>query len=111
MACVCLLLQPEYPDKSAGLFVSVLWVMVTALVGWQVFNAIEMRDAIKTMRGLNAELAEKISRLKNRDDELMNLVEAYFLASLFRERSHSLGSQYSRCEQAIRHYLLAGVSY
>lgn len=107
-ACYCNLSFD--PDKSAGLFVSVLGVMVTALVGWQAFNAIEMRDAIKTMRGLNAEVTEKISRLKNRDDELMNLIEAYFLASLFRERSHGLGSQYSRCGQAIRHFLLAGVS-
>lgn len=97
-------------ESSAGSLMTALGIMVTALVGWQVFNAIEMRDAIKTMKDLNTEVTEKISKLKSRDDELKNLIEAYFLASLFRDRSHGLGSQYSRCGQAIRYFLLAGVS-
>lgn len=107
-ACYCNLSFDA--DSSAGIIVATLGVMVTVLIGWQVFNAIEIRSAINQMNDLNAEVTEKISKLKNRDDELKNLVEAYYLASLFRERSHGLGSQYSRCGQAIRHFLLADVS-
>lgn len=49
-ACYCNLYFDA--DSSAGLLVASLGVMVTLLVGWQIFNAITFKDAINRINEL-----------------------------------------------------------
>lgn len=58
-------------EGSASVLMSAFGVMITLLVGWQVFNAIEMRTAIDKVDKINSELdrlatihQDKISRLE-----------------------------------------------
>lgn len=46
----------RFDSDSAGVLISALSVMVTALVGWQVYNAVEMRKMIDGVEKLKQEL-------------------------------------------------------
>ncbi len=46
----------EFDGDSAGVIISALGVLVTALVGWQVYNAIEMRGIIDKVNNVKSEL-------------------------------------------------------
>ena len=61
----------KFDSDSAGVLISALGVMVAALVGWQVFNAIEMRSIIdrvdkvkSSLDNLANEHRDKISRME-----------------------------------------------
>lgn len=63
--------QMKFNDNSAGVIISALGVLVTALIGWQVYNAIEMRGVIDRVNNVKSELndiaaehRDKISRLE-----------------------------------------------
>lgn len=46
----------SFDGDSAGVIISALGVLVTALIGWQVFNAIEMRGIIDRVNNVKSEL-------------------------------------------------------
>ena len=61
--------QMRFDGNSAGIIISALGVLVTALVGWQVYNVIEMRGVIDRVNGVKSKLdniaiehRDKISR-------------------------------------------------
>lgn len=67
-------------NSSAGLLVASLGVMVTLLVGWQIFNAISFKEAI------------------SRIDELEHLAAGYHEASIgICELNHSLPNALFQC--------------
>lgn len=60
----------EFDGNSAGIIISALGVLVTALIGWQVYNAVEMKGIIDKVDKVKSELdslaiehRDKISRL------------------------------------------------
>ena len=87
-ACYCDLTFD--PDRSAGIIVSALGVMVTLLVGWQIFNAITFKDAI------------------NRINELEHLAVGYHEAAIgVSALDHSLSASLFQCIVALERLNMA----
>lgn len=97
------------PDGMAGIIVSVLGIIVTLLVGWQVFNAIEMRNTIKEVDDIRAEHRTAISVLYSRNTELQCLLEAFQLVHEAKAEELPLGNVYCLRAKAIRQFLRANV--
>ncbi len=64
-------------DSSAGALMTALGIMVTALIGWQVFNAIENVKTLKKMEGLESELRSKSELIVTLNDQLLDIIEAH----------------------------------
>lgn len=77
-----------YSHNAATLLISVLGVIVTALVGWQVFNAIENVKTLKKMDGLETELRSKSEQIVTLNSQVLDLIEAHH------ERSMAQGIKY-----------------
>lgn len=87
-ACYCNLTFNS--DSSAGIIVASLGVMVTLLVGWQIFNAITFKDAV------------------SRISELEHLAAGYHEASIgICELNHSLSNALSQCIVALERLNMA----
>ena len=63
-------------DES-GFVVGVLGVLVTALVGWQVFNAIESSKIIRSLDTLRSRFERQSNLLEAQDQRSRNLIEAF----------------------------------
>lgn len=66
-----------YSNNTATLLISVLGVIVTALVGWQVFNAIENVKTLKKMEGLENELQSKSEQIVTLNSQVLDIIEAH----------------------------------
>lgn len=55
----------EFNSNSAGVIISALGVLVTALVGWQIFNAIEMRGLIKEIDDIKEDNVQQSQHIQN----------------------------------------------
>lgn len=77
------------PDSSAGLIVSALGILVAALVGWQVFNAIENTKTLRRMESLRKDLTEY--REQARQDAVDNYLHSIALTQLGVARDHTNG--------------------
>lgn len=82
------------PNNSSGIIISALGVMVTALVGWQVFNAIEMRNIIKSYDDLKNSLTLQGLKHENKAQSLEWLISAIsgelYTEEKFESRIHYL---------------------
>lgn len=59
-----------------GLMVGILSLLVTALLGWQVFNAIENVKTLKKMEALESDLVKAISNFEQQDARNLDLIRA-----------------------------------
>ncbi len=105
-ACFCNLSFD--PDKSAGLLVSALGVMVTALVGWQVFNAIENVKTLKRMNCVQSRFEKQSQLLETQDKRLSCLIEA-FAQDRKGDSEDELSSRYLCYLNAIHGLILANI--
>ena len=71
-----------YSNNTATLLISVLGVIVTALVGWQVFNAVENANTLKKMDGLESELRSKSEQIVTINSQVLDIIEAHHERSL-----------------------------
>lgn len=62
---VCLCDLKFGTDESAGFFMTAMGVMVTVLVGWQVFNAVENSKTLRKLDRLENRLRTQIDVTKN----------------------------------------------
>lgn len=69
-------------DGAAGFFMTAMGVMVTALVGWQVFNAVENVKTLKKMDGLESELRSKSEQIVTLNSQVLDIIEAHHERSL-----------------------------
>lgn len=76
VAVVCVFLKTE-DSNNASMIVTALGVMVTALVGWQVFNAIENVKTLKRMDRMQTAFAHQHQLLETQDKRGRNLIEAF----------------------------------
>lgn len=93
-----------------GLTVAILTILVTILIGWQVYNAIEMRNTLYEMRNVSEKINRKIRILHQRDDECRMLTEAYFLMYLSEQESSFPAFQYGRLGQTLLFFLKSKVN-
>lgn len=78
VACVNLYIPfIKFDGDNAGTFISALGVLVTALVGWQIYNAIEMRTVIREHDRLSHQLTQSSNLLADQDRRNIELTEAF----------------------------------
>lgn len=98
-----------YSHNTATLLISVLGVIVTALVGWQVFNAIENVRTLKKMGELEDKINIQINLSERRNQELFDIAEAHRL-EWEADRSTDEIYQYSCHLRALLLYIKSDVS-
>lgn len=81
-----------FNDNSAGVLISSLGVIVTVLVGWQVFNAIENVKTLTKMENLENELCEKSRQIITLNSQVLDIIEAHH------ERELAQGIKYWECK-------------
>lgn len=99
----------KFDNGSAGVIVSALGVLVTALVGWQIFNAMEMRSVIKNYDKLKRQLEESSKALKMQDEQNLTLIEAYVKVNNASNSSYSFANQYEMYLESLELFLKANV--
>lgn len=102
--------EMKFNGNSAGVLISALGVIVTALIGWQVYNAIEMGSAVKQVNDLKDKLALQSHKLETQDKRNLCLIEAFqFRSEVYDEvKRKKLVNRYQVALQAIRQFLRAG---
>jgi len=99
----------KFDSGSAGVIVSALGVLVTALVGWQIFNAIEMRLIIKEYDDLKNRLNESNKALILQDERNLILIEAYAKIKEADNEFNSFSESYKIYLQSLELFLKANV--
>lgn len=94
---------------SAGVLISALGVMVTALVGWQVYNAVEMKSIFNQVDGLKSDLAKSIQSQNDRTQSLEWLTSALHGSTLKRVDFNSDTEYFLHCLDVIGCYIKSGV--
>lgn len=97
------------PNNSSGLIISALGVMVTALVGWQVFNAIENVKTLQRMGRLETKLKEQVELSEMNTQSVFDFAEAHRLEREA-ERSMDFARQYYCYAAALALYLKSGIA-
>lgn len=98
-----------FDGDSAGVLISALGVMVTALVGWQVFNAIEMRQCVKKMDDLEATLNARSVIFTNRNMQIQELIEGHASIREAEQRGAMASDSYLLYADALTHFLNSNV--
>lgn len=89
-------------DKS-GFIVGVLAVLVTTIVGWQIYYAIGMQEAVKNFDRLQNDFEDSNRLLKLQDQRNITLIEAFAKYREAEKEKDSKATQYRTCLEA---YLL-----
>lgn len=96
-----------------GVIVGILSLLVAALLGWQVFNAIEMRTVIKEHDRLSHQLTLYTNILANQDRRNIELIEAFHcahVADMYNTDSVSYQTaRYIALMRACLHFIRANV--
>lgn len=98
-----------YSDNMASGLISGLGVMVAALVGWQVFNAIENVKTLQRMEALEAKLDNQIKVSEMQTQEMFDFAEAHRLEQEA-NRSTDLAHQYNCHARALLLYLRSNMA-
>lgn len=105
VACVNLYVPfIKFDGDNAGTFISALGVLVTALVGWQIYNAIEMRSIIKEYDDLKRKFEESNEALRIQDERNLSLMKAFYCRNI--ATSHPNNTiRYIAALIAIKHFI------
>lgn len=63
------------PDSFIGTCVSVLSIIVTIAIGWQIFNVVEVKNAMKELKGKQEEVEKQKDELKEEIRKVKGLAE------------------------------------
>lgn len=99
----------KFNDNSAGVVISALGVLVTALVGWQIYNAIEMRSIIREYDKLKNQFNESNKALILQDERNLTLIEAYAKIKEADSEFNSFSENYKIYLQSLELFLKANV--
>lgn len=91
-----------------GVIVGILTLLVTALIGWQVFNAIENVKTLRKMEDLEAKLKEQIKLSEMNTQAMFDFAEAHRLEQEAR-RSTDRAYQYGCHARALLLYLKSDI--
>lgn len=97
------------PDSFIGACITLLSIIVTIAIGWQIFNAVEVKNTMKELKEkqkrvdeLHDELKEEIQKVKNDAEDMMNIM--YYLHAQMLSLHALDGHRYDR---AFYNHLLA----
>ena len=97
------------PDSFIGTCVSVLSIIVTIAIGWQIFNVVEVKNMMKELKEkqedvdkLHNELKEEIQKVKDDAEDMMNIMY-YLHAQMLSLQALSM----HRFDMAFNNHLLA----
>lgn len=104
----------DYPRKDIsmdylGIIIGITSLLVTALLGWQIFNAIEMRTIIKDYNRLKNQLDESNKELKVKDAQNIALIEAYAKFNNATDGDYPFSRQYEIYLEALELFLKANM--
>lgn len=101
--------EPLFAVKTSDFnVVDILAVLVTVLMGWQVFNAIENSKTIRRMDRLKAELDRKSDVWTQRNLEMQHLIDAHgHYQSALNSEYHS--DSYLHFAIALNHFLQSNI--
>ena len=97
------------PDSFIGACITLLSIIVTIAIGWQIFNVVEVKNTMKELKGklervdeLHNELNEEIQKVKDDAEDMMNIM--YYLHAQMLSL-HALSMH--RFDMAFNNHLLA----
>lgn len=93
-----------------GIIVSILALMVTTLIGWQVFNAIEMRSVIREFDKLKSKVSAAEVANKSSIKRINDIHEAHRLLGLSKDINKMLSERYINAAKSANLYLQADIS-
>ena len=94
--------EPLFAVKTSDFnVVDILAVLVTVLMGWQIWQGIDANNRLKRMESSVADATK-------RDTQLRHLLEAFQLNETARAEN-TLGSRYAQSVSALRSFILSGV--
>lgn len=94
---------------DAGTSISILGTFIAALLGWQVFNAIENVKTLKQLDKLNEELTSQRELIFQKGAESMCLSEAFQMLNSANRKSELITDRYWNCLMAIRQFINGNV--
>lgn len=92
-----------------GLMVGILSLLVTALLGWQVFNAIENVKTLKQLDRLKGKLETQQQEMETRTIMLTNRIEAMDMLGFLRNADNTLNDRYFNGVRAVDLFLDSGI--
>lgn len=98
----------EFDGNSAGIIISALGVLVTALVGWQVYNAIEMRGMFEKVENVKKELDNTNSEYEHKIESLEWLVSALHGGLISKDRFNDDTAYFLHCLDVVGCYIKSG---
>ncbi len=100
--------EMEFNSNSAGVIISALGVLVTALVGWQVYNAIEMRGMFEKVENVKKELDKTNSAYEHKIESLEWLVSALHGGLISKDRFNGDTAYFLHCLDVVGCYIKSG---
>lgn len=103
---VSLLQWDDWSSKvsPASFVVSVLSVLVTLLVGWQIYNAIEVKSILSKFNKLERDFKKSNEALRIQDERNLSLMKAFYCRNI--TSSHSNNTiRYIAALMAIKHFI------
>ncbi len=100
--------QMKFDSNSAGIIISALGVLVTALVGWQVYNAIEMRGMFEKVESVKKELDKTNSEYEHKIESLEWLVSALHGGLISKDRFNDDTAYFLHCLDVVGCYIKSG---
>lgn len=97
-----------YSHNTATLLISVLGVIVTALVGWQVFNAVENSKTLRKLDRLENRLRTQIDVHEKWNNEIFDMIEAE-MAIREADKTTDYATKYFNYAKALALYLRGNV--
>lgn len=94
---------------DAGTSISILGTFIAALLGWQVFNAIENVKTLKQFDRLKGKLETQQQEMKTRTAMLTNRMEAMDMLSFLRNADNKLNDRYFNGVRAVDLFLDSGI--
>ncbi|MCM1216540.1 MAG: hypothetical protein NC209_04015 [Alistipes sp.] len=105
--------RTEYEDLSfdyQGVIVAIFSLIVTLLVGWQIYNAVENTKMLKRMDKLESDLKIRSNLLLRQNEETLDIIEAFNSIRIADQAKNDSGTKYLSSAIAIKLFLQGKVS-
>ena len=98
------------PDSSYfSVIVAVLSILVTVLLGWQIYNAVEMQNVIKKYDDLKSGFIKSNEQLQLQDQRNITLIDAFAKYNVAEKESNSITTKYRAFLEAYLLFLKANI--
>ncbi len=92
-----------------GVIVGILALLVTAIVGWQIYNAIGMQEAVKKFDRLQKDFEESNRLLKQQDQRNITLINAFAKYYVAEKENVSIATRYRAFVEALLLFIQSNI--